>query len=67
MATSIRIATPEDVPQILLFIRALAAFEREPDAVLATEAGLLRDGFGPHPYYSCLIAEQDGQPAGGAA
>ena len=49
---------------MLAFIRALAAYEREPDAVTATEEGLLRDGFGPNPFYSCLIAEHDGQPAG---
>ena len=30
----------------------------------ATEEGLLRDGFGPNPFYACLIAELDGQPAG---
>ena len=64
MASTIRTATPADVPEILRFIRALAAYEREPDAVSATEAGLLRDGFGPNPFYSCLIAEQDRQPAG---
>ncbi len=64
MATTIRAAAPADVPQILAFIRALAAYEREPDAVEATEAGLLRDGFGPNPFYSCLIAELDGHPAG---
>ena len=64
MATTIRPATAEDVPQILEFIRALATYEREPDAVTATEADLLRDGFGPNPYYCCLIAEHDGQPAG---
>ena len=64
MATTIRAATPADVPQILVFIRALAAYERAPDAVTATEEGLMRDGFGPNPFYSCLIAEQDGQPAG---
>ena len=64
MATTIRAATPADVPQILAFIRALAAYERAPDAVTATEEGLMRDGFGPNPFYSCLIAEQDGQPAG---
>jgi len=64
MATTIRIATPADVPQILSFIRALAAYERAPDAVTATEAGLMRDGFGPNPFYSCLMAEHDGQPAG---
>ena len=64
MATTIRKATAADVPQILKFIRALAAFEREPDAVSATEAELLRDGFGPNPIYYCLIADHDGQPAG---
>jgi GNAT superfamily N-acetyltransferase len=64
MVTTIRTATAADVGQILAFIRALAAYEREPDAVTATEAGLLRDGFGPNPFYFCLIAESDGQPAG---
>jgi len=64
MSATIRPAAPADVPLILEFIRALAAFEREPDAVTATEADLLRDGFGAQPYYHCLIAEQDGQPAG---
>jgi GNAT superfamily N-acetyltransferase len=63
MSTTIRQAVPADVPLILEFIRALALFEREPDAVTATEADLLRDGFGPEPYYHCLIAEQDGKPA----
>jgi len=61
---SIRAAAPEDVGQILKFIRALAVYEREPDAVTATEEGLLEHGFGPAPYYWCLIAEADGQPAG---
>jgi GNAT superfamily N-acetyltransferase len=64
MTTTIRKATEADVAQILKFIRALAEFEREPEAVEATEEGLLRDGFGPQPFYSCLMAEQDGQPAG---
>jgi GNAT superfamily N-acetyltransferase len=64
MATTIRPATRADVPVILNFIRALAAYEREPDAVTATEEDLLRDGFGDNPYYSCLIAEHDGTPAG---
>jgi GNAT superfamily N-acetyltransferase len=64
MALLIRPATEEDVPQILIFIRALATYEREPDAVTATEADLLRDGFGPQPFYSCLIAEANGKAAG---
>src|ERR1035438_5725774 len=64
MQPTIRRATAADVPQILAFVRALAAFEREPDAAVATEADLLRDGFGPKPFYFCLIADYDGQPAG---
>jgi GNAT superfamily N-acetyltransferase len=64
MAITIRPATPQDVGQILTFIRALAAYEREPDAVDATEEGLLRDGFGETPYFASLIAEADGVPAG---
>jgi GNAT superfamily N-acetyltransferase len=64
MGTVIRSATAADVGQILAFVRALADFERAPDAVVATEEGLLRDGFGPNPFYTCLIADYDGQPAG---
>ncbi len=64
MATTIRPATREDVSVILNFIRALAIYEREPDAVMATEEDLLRDGFGEQPYYKCLIAEHKGAPAG---
>jgi GNAT superfamily N-acetyltransferase len=61
---TIRPATPADVPMILRFIRELAAYEREPDAVLATEADLLRDGFGPAPRFWALIAEHEDTPAG---
>ena len=64
MGTSIRTATPADIPQILAFIHALATYEREPDAVTATEADLLRDGFGPNPFYFCLMADHDDRPAG---
>ncbi len=61
---SIRAATAADIPLILDLIRALAAYEREPDAVKTTEADLLRDGFGPHPRFECLIAEAAGEAAG---
>jgi len=61
---NIRPATPADIPVILRFIRELAIYEREPDAVVATEADLLRDGFGPSPRFWSLIAELDGAPAG---
>ena len=35
-----RPARPEDVPALLALVRALAEYEREPDAVVATEADL---------------------------
>ena len=66
---TLRPATSEDIPTILAFIRELAEYEREPNAVLATEADLLRDGF-PSPEskepcrFHSLIAEWSGQPAG---
>jgi GNAT superfamily N-acetyltransferase len=61
---TIRQATPADVPAILNFIRELAAYEREPDAVFATEADLLRDGWGSTPRFTALMADFDGQLAG---
>src|SRR5271170_3030247 len=60
----LRIAEVSDVPLILEFVYELATYEREPHAVVATEADLLRDGFGERPYFHCLIAEEDGEPAG---
>ena len=61
---SIRPATPADVPTILRFIHELAAYERAPAAVVATEADLLRDGWGPTPRFTALIADYDNAPAG---
>lgn len=61
---AIRPAEAADVPLILQLIRELAIYERETDAVVATEADLLRDGFGPSPRFQVLIAEHDGIAAG---
>ena len=60
----IRPATSSDIPLIQQFIRDLAEFEREPEAAVATQADLLRDGFGLDPKYRCVIAEWSGEPAG---
>ena len=60
----IRDAVPEDVPLILGMIKELAAFEWQPDAVVATEADLLRDGWGPNPRFSCRMALLDGEVCG---
>ena len=61
---TIRSATPNDVPLILEFIKALARFENEPDAVRTTPEDLLRDGFGEQPQFEVLIAERDEEPVG---
>jgi GNAT superfamily N-acetyltransferase len=60
----IRPATPHDATTILGFIRELATYEREPEAVVATEADLLRDGWGEPARFTALIAEYDGVAAG---
>ena len=61
---AIRFATAADCGLILHFIRELALFEKAPGAVVATEADLLRHGFGPDPRFETLIAERDGEPVG---
>lgn len=63
-AITIRAATAEDVSTLLDLVRELALFENEPEAVVATEADLLRHGFGPERRFEALIALADGKPAG---
>jgi hypothetical protein len=62
--TQIRPAMPADIPLIRALIQELADYEREPHSVQITEQQLLEDGFGKQRYYECLIAEQNGAPAG---
>ncbi len=61
---SIRTATASDVPTILTLVRELATYEREPDAVVATEADFAKHGFGERPFFLTLMAEWSGEPAG---
>ena len=63
---TIRFAAAEDVALLLRLIRELAAFERAPDAVVASETDLLHHGFGPDPQFEALLAFLDGEPAGAA-
>ncbi len=61
---SLRFAMVEDCALLLHFIRALAAYERLSDRVVASEDDLRRHGFGAAPRFEALIAEIAGQPAG---
>ncbi len=61
---ALRFAGPDDAPTLLAFIRELAAYEREPDAVEVTEATLREQLASSAPPFECLIAEVDGVPAG---
>ena len=60
----IRTTTETDLPVILELIRDLATYEREPDAVVATEAGLLEVLFGAKPSAEVLLALEDAEPVG---
>ena len=64
MALTLRAATAADVPLLAELIRALATYEREPEAAQLTEDTLLRDGFGPDPAFRALVAEWDGAGCG---
>lgn len=57
MNFSIRQATKNDMPQVLQLIKALAEFEKEPDAVEVTVKDLEEDGFGKTPAFTCFVAE----------
>lgn len=61
---AVRRAAPGDVPDILRLIRALAAFEREPDAVAATEEGLRAALFGGEPRVFAHVAADAGRIVG---
>ena len=56
MAFKIRLATKNDMPQVLGLIKELAEFEKEPDAVSISVEELERDGFGEKPVFKCFVA-----------
>ena len=60
----LRMATPRDARTILGFIRALAEYEREPDAVETDEATLRAQLEADPPPFHCLIAALEGQDVG---
>ncbi|MCC6523354.1 MAG: GNAT family N-acetyltransferase [Polyangiaceae bacterium] len=60
----IRPATAADAATVLGFIRALAAFEREPGAVEVDVATLRTQLADPLPPFECLLCERDGEALG---
>ena len=60
----IRLAVREDAATILRLVRELAAYEDLLDQVRASEADILRDGFGEVPRFECLLAEHGGEAVG---
>lgn len=64
MPTTIRSATPADLPLIAAFIRELADYEKLAHEVRFDESTLARHLFGPRPHAEVLIGEVDGAPQG---
>ena len=60
----VRQGTKTDMKAVLSLIQELAIFEKEPDAVVITEADLIRDGFGENPLFHTFVAEENGEIIG---
>jgi GNAT superfamily N-acetyltransferase len=61
---TVRFATADDAEVVLRFIRGLAEYEREPDAVKATAAGLRAQMESASPPFECLITDDGPTPIG---
>ena len=61
---TLRAATPADAATVLELIRALAVYERQPDAVEVDAATLAAQLAAQPPPFECLLAELDGRTAG---
>jgi len=61
---SIRIGRIEDMTAVSGLIKELAAFEKEPEAVILTVADLERDGFGEKPLFHTFVAEENDEIVG---
>ncbi len=59
----IRPARPDDVPVIHALVRELAEYEKEPEAVVATEQDLRTALFGPDAAVFAHVAQEDGDGA----
>ncbi len=54
-----RVATKEDLPEVLALVKELADYENAPEEVTITLQELENDGFGEHPLYWIILAENE--------
>ena len=64
MNVLVRDAVQNDMKQVLMLIKELAKFEKEPNAVILNEEQLVRDGFSDNPKFKCFVAESNNEIIG---
>ena len=64
MNVLVRDAVQNDMKQVLMLIKELAKFEKEPNAVILNEEQLVRDGFSKNPKFKCFVAESNNEIIG---
>ena len=64
MSVLIRDAVQNDMKQVLILIKELAKFEKEPNAVILNEEQLVSDGFSRNPKFKCFVAESNNEIIG---
>jgi GNAT superfamily N-acetyltransferase len=62
----VRSGKREDIPSILNLIKELAAYEKEPNAVVISEEVLMNDAFGTGSAFEFIVTEHDGIVVGTA-
>lgn len=61
---TLRYAKKEDMPAVLALIRELAEYERAPQEATVSLQDLEEDGFGTHPLFEVILAEDGGEIKG---
>ena len=64
MNVTIRKGVKDDLPEVLKLIKELAEYEKALDSVTITLEELEKDGFGDHPWYWFLVAEDNNKIIG---
>ena len=64
MQITVRKGTKEDMQSVHDLICELAEYEKAPHEVTNTVSDMVRDGFGEHPVFYCLVAEIENKVVG---